>query len=94
MTNDTLQFGQSSVPAHCRQKTAVAKPRRLRSTSACSPRATRARMPSRRARLKMTSGPSAAYSSRMSTTVTAASGRSRTRRASTIRSYLPVMALW
>ena len=37
-TSDTLQFGQSSVPAHCRQNTAVAKPRRLSSTSACSPR--------------------------------------------------------
>ena len=40
-----------------------------------------------------TSGPPAAYSSRMSTMLTDASGRSRTRRSSTIRSYLPLIAL-
>ena len=32
------------VPAHCRQKTAVANPRRFRSTSACSPVASRLSM--------------------------------------------------
>ena len=35
--SDTLQFGHSSVSPHCRQNTAVAKPRRLSSTIACSP---------------------------------------------------------
>ena len=56
--SDTLQFGHSSVPAHCRQNTAVAKPRRFSSTSACSPPLEpRARARRAAARLRITSGP-------------------------------------
>jgi hypothetical protein len=76
----TLQFGHSIVSPHCRQKTTVAKPRRLSRTIACSPRSSRAVIASRRRELRITSGPAAANSSRMSTIVTRAIGRSSTRR--------------
>ena len=79
--SDTLQLGHSIVPPHCRQKTAVAKPRRFSSTSTCSrPRQPGLRRPPRSARLSTTSGPASAYSSRMLTIDTRASGRSSTRR--------------
>ena len=52
MTSDTLQLGQSSVPAHWRQKTAVAKPRRLSRISDCSPAFEAAPSASRSARLE------------------------------------------
>ena len=55
--SDTLQFGQSRMCPHWRQNTVVAKPRRLSSSSDCSPAASRLPMASTRRALRMTSGP-------------------------------------
>ena len=87
--------GQSSVPAHCRQNTAVAKPRRLSSTSDCSPRASRASIAvAQRAAQDRRPGPRrrTPRACRRPSPRRAA-GRARAARARS-RSYLPVIALW
>ena len=90
---ERLQFGHSRVAPHCRQITDVANPRLLSRTIACSPAASRRVNASHRTELRMTSGPAVAYSSRMSTTRTSASGRSSTRFSSVSSSYRPASAL-
>ena len=81
--SETLQFGHSMVPPHCRQNTAVARPRRFNRISDCWPASNRFEIAFFNAPLRMTSGPCSAYSWRMSTMETDASGRSCTRRSMT-----------
>ena len=92
--SETLQFGHSMVPPHCRQNTAVARPRRFNRISDCWPASNRFEIAFFNAPLRMTSGPCSAYSWRMSTMETDASGRSCTRRSMTTRVYRALVALW
>ena len=93
--SDTLQFGHSmraaALPAEHRRRQAAAiqQNQRLLSGFAASSRWRSSTRP-----LRITSGPCSAYSWRMSTTETDASGRSCTRRSITSRVYRALAAFW